>query len=342
MGTWTVVNPILKSDRALHGSWGYSQNAVGQVAGWGNGGSGDILTSTEEYNGTSWSTANDVTIGRSTPRGGGTLTDGVLTSGLSAADSFEDRTELYDGISWSLGNPLLNDRRQSAGAGRAGNAVLVWSGNGGTAQTEEFDGTSWSLGGNFAAQAVDMDGSGTLSSAISVGGTGAGFTGNEAYEYDGAAWSALADLNLTGWNGMAAGDPIYALGVSGRTGQSRYGKTEQFNGTSWGSESDLNNARGWPNPTGGTADSGIIAAGTTSAAPWNGFSGSEVSSTEEWEDVPVCWNYTARYLGSSRQFKISGPGSFPKYLEIPSNVDKSTGKLIDDGQLIDPDEYEVL
>lgn len=59
------------------------------------------------------------------------------------------------------------------------------------------------------------------------------------------------------------------------------------------------------------------------------------------QDIPVCWNYTARYFGSSRLFKASGCGSFPKILEIPNNVDKSTGKMIDDGVEIDPDEYEV-
>jgi len=40
-------------------------------------------------------------------------------------------------------------------------------------------------------------------------------------------------------------------------------------------------------------------------------------------------------------FKLSGPGDFPKHLNVPENVDKSTGKLIDDGIEIDPEEYEV-
>lgn len=57
--------------------------------------------------------------------------------------------------------------------------------------------------------------------------------------------------------------------------------------------------------------------------------------------VPICWNYTAKYKGSNRLYKVSGPGSFPKRLNVPVNVDKSTGQMIDDGVLIDPDEYEV-
>jgi len=59
-------------------------------------------------------------------------------------------------------------------------------------------------------------------------------------------------------------------------------------------------------------------------------------------DTPICWNYTARYLNSGKLFKMSGPGPFPRYLNLPSNVDQSTGRLIDDGIEIDPEEYEVI
>ena len=57
--------------------------------------------------------------------------------------------------------------------------------------------------------------------------------------------------------------------------------------------------------------------------------------------APICWNYTAKYKRSDRLYKVSGPGSFPKCLTIPSNVDTETGTMIDDGVLIDPGEYEV-
>jgi hypothetical protein len=58
-------------------------------------------------------------------------------------------------------------------------------------------------------------------------------------------------------------------------------------------------------------------------------------------DIPLCWNYTARYKGTNKLFKLSGPGAFPKNLNIPSNVDKSTGKMVDDGVFIDPSKYTV-
>jgi len=58
--------------------------------------------------------------------------------------------------------------------------------------------------------------------------------------------------------------------------------------------------------------------------------------------IPICWNYTARYRGSNKLFKASGCGPFPKTLQVPSNVDTSTGKMIDDGVFISPDKYEII
>jgi len=59
-------------------------------------------------------------------------------------------------------------------------------------------------------------------------------------------------------------------------------------------------------------------------------------------DIPLCWNYTARYKNSNKLFKASGCGNFPKTLRVPENVDTNTGRMIDDGILINPDEYEVV
>jgi len=61
----------------------------------------------------------------------------------------------------------------------------------------------------------------------------------------------------------------------------------------------------------------------------------------EYEYPPICWNYTARYHNSNKLFKASGCGSFPKSLRVPGNIDPSTGRMIDDGILINPDEYRV-
>lgn len=40
----------------------------------------------------------------------------------------------------------------------------------------------------------------------------------------------------------------------------------------------------------------------------------------------------------NQRFKLSAPGAFPKQISVPGNVDTSEGKMIDDGQEIDPNE----
>ncbi len=56
---------------------------------------------------------------------------------------------------------------------------------------------------------------------------------------------------------------------------------------------------------------------------------------------PICWNYSVRYKLSNKMHKQSGPGAFPKKLIVPGNVDVGTGRMVDDGRLIDTDDYEV-
>ena len=63
---------------------------------------------------------------------------------------------------------------------------------------------------------------------------------------------------------------------------------------------------------------------------------------DQQSDVPVCWNYTAKYKNSSRLFKASGCGCFPRNLRVPGNVDTSTGKMVDDGIFIGPDKYKIV
>jgi len=70
------------------------------------------------------------------------------------------------------------------------------------------------------------------------------------------------------------------------------------------------------------------------------FGGFDIGAFEN--DIPICWNYTARYKNSNKLFKASGCGAFPKSLRVPSNVDTSTGKMVDDGIFINPDKYTII
>ena len=63
---------------------------------------------------------------------------------------------------------------------------------------------------------------------------------------------------------------------------------------------------------------------------------------DQQSDIPFCWNYTAQYKNSNKLFKASGCGPFPRNLQVPGNVDTSTGKMVDDGIFISPDKYKIV
>lgn len=329
-GTWTVVNPAVTHRRHC-GSWGYEQSAMGVVAGRDNVGN---TSTAEDYNGISWQSSNSCNQARKYCAGGGSLSAGAFWGGTTTVAV--DTTEEYDGTSWATVNSLNSVREYCGGSGRAQNACLCWSAKDPSSAndtTEEYDGTSWSAGGAFIA-AVDgeMGGSGAQNNTISIGGNA---DTDNASSYDGTSWSVLSNTLRQHNLGSAAGHPAAALAIGQYPDTADADKTDEFNGTSWIAEGDLNETKGAGNRTAGSQQLAVVTVGQESGP----FAPSQ--QTEEWDDIPVCWNYTAHYKDSNRLFKLSGCGPYPKYLNVPSNVDKSTGKLIDDGKEINPDEYEV-
>jgi len=96
------------------------------------------------------------------------------------------------------------------------------------------------------------------------------------------------------------------------------------------------------------AGSALLLKGVTIAEVTNDIDGtSRVGfvfdiGADQFDQIPLCWNYTARYKNSNKLFKASGCGRFPRMLRVPGNVDTGTGKMVDDGIEIDPDNYSVV
>ena len=96
----------------------------------------------EEYNGTSWSVKNTVTVARRLSHGAGTTTAGIIFGGLATPTSTVlGSTETWDGTSWTAVNPLVNPRKNPASAQQGTTtAALAFSGDnvGIKAFTEEW------------------------------------------------------------------------------------------------------------------------------------------------------------------------------------------------------------
>ena len=131
---------------AAVGSGGYSGPASpGPADGY--------LIKTEEYNGSSWSTVEDMPTALNNHGSAGTLTAGLIFGGEGGASHPEGTghkitlTWAYDGTNYASGGAKITGGMGQNMAG--GTQTAAWDASGGhpsgqTAKTEHYDGTSWS------------------------------------------------------------------------------------------------------------------------------------------------------------------------------------------------------
>jgi hypothetical protein len=127
----------------------------------------NLLSSTEEYNGSSWVTCGALSIARKELAGAGTQTAGLAFGGDNGLDL--SCTEEYNGASWSTGGALITARRALAGAGTQNNG-LAFGGNYPGTCTEEYNGSSWSTGGALITGRLYLAGAGTQTAGLAFGG----------------------------------------------------------------------------------------------------------------------------------------------------------------------------
>jgi len=176
---------------------------AGLVSG-GNGGpsspAAGLLSTAEEYNGTSWSDGGDMPATKFSHGACGTQTAGLVFSGKTGTNVNTDTTSVdttfeYDGSSWTAGgnygisnNNMGGFGTQTAGVGVGGNYPA-------SAATYEYDGSSWTAGNNIPSARRGMGAFGTLTAGAVCGGynPSAG-TLAETVTYDGTNWAASTSL----------------------------------------------------------------------------------------------------------------------------------------------------
>ena len=107
----------------------------------------NYTTSTEEYDGTSWSFGGNLNTAREQHAGAGTQSAGLAFGGRDDSFNTLNSTEEYDGTSWSSGGNLNTAREEHAGAGSQ-TAALAFGGrddNSLSASTEEYNISSTSV-----------------------------------------------------------------------------------------------------------------------------------------------------------------------------------------------------
>jgi hypothetical protein len=223
-----------------------------------------ILTCTEEYNGSSWSTGGAMIREMCGNAGAGTQNAALSIGGFypqnSPLDSRTIRcTDEYNGSTWSVGGALSSVcRRGIAGLGSqnaalAAGGVCVVSPVG---CTEEYNGSTWATGGALGA----------ISTWVGAGTQNAGlvFFGLNSCEYDGTSWSAGGCQNINQTSGGGGGTQNAAFIAGGDTILTC---TEEYNGSTWSIGGALITGRSNLGSGDGGPTNGIIAGGFSPANP---------------------------------------------------------------------------
>jgi len=227
---------------------------------------------TEEYDGTSWTSGNNMATTVTAMGGSGTQT-AAFSAGGSEGGTPKNNSQEYDGTNWSNGNNINTARQALAGMGTQ-TAGLVVGGevsppSSSPGATEEYDGTNWTAGGATNTGRHSSSGGGTQTAGIVFAGTTVSpdAVRDETELYDGSSWTEVGDLatartNVGGYNGPSSSGICVAGGAPSLTGA-----TEEFNlsintttAAAWASSNNIGTARD-AHGAGGTQTAGIIFGG---------------------------------------------------------------------------------
>ena len=215
----------LPAGKSYHGASGIQTAGLG-YSGY-RGGAG-VLTTSEEYDGTNWTSGGTLGTARySVHSTQGTQTASFLAGGLAPPSQVKAVVEEYNGTSWSEVNNLPAGSFAQAGAGTL-TAGLVAGGSStspsNTITTSlEYDGTNWSATPSLANARRGLGGAGATSSAAVVfGGQSPVVALTEEYNFTAntvtaAAWASGGALSTKRYAVGGTGTQTAGLAVGGTT-----------------------------------------------------------------------------------------------------------------------------
>jgi hypothetical protein len=237
-----------------------------------------FTSSTEEYNGTGFSTGGALPAAVADNKGCGTQTAALSFMGLSnpsthIAESFE-----YDGSTWGSETDL-NTARYDGGGNGTQTAGLGFGGYTTTSvgNTEEYDGSSWTNVNSMSTARYSFGHAGVQTSAIAVTGVTPPGRVNSVEEYDGTNWTAGTNYPATlgGLRGFGATNTaaVFAGGTS--SPPTLVTTCNSYDGTSFSTIPALGDSAS-AGATGGSSTAGLYMSGIRTAP------GTSKASTEEY------------------------------------------------------------
>ena len=156
-----------------------------------------ITNASEEYDGSSWTSGNNMNYSSRNLGGLGVQTSAVSAGGLGPP-TYLATTGEYDGTNWTAGTSLpagLQDNQGMTGASQTAGLLFGGEGppGGAYSATLEYDGTNWTASGALASAVYANAGCGTQSAALSFAGQPGPHT-TQTEGYDGTTWSTRPSL----------------------------------------------------------------------------------------------------------------------------------------------------
>ena len=229
----------------------------------------------EEYNGSTWTEGNNLTIARECSTSGfGTQTAGAVAGGgapdniSSPYSGYSNSTDEYDGTSWSEGGDINSHRlgmatcgTQTAGFGAGGyqGANHPESPPSNTAKCEQYDGSTWTEVADLNTARSSMGHFGTQTASIACRGTS-----NPTESWDGSSWTNISASPIV-FDGGNHGGGTQTAGVV--YGPRSYNATELWDGTTWATSVRYSTSRGGNNA--GDASAGLLVGGFTGSGNSN-------------------------------------------------------------------------
>ena len=201
---WTTHAAALGANTNMLAAGGTSTDAI-----W-MGGSYSSLSTTQTYNGSSWTNVNNMNQGRRGHNGDGNSPDAIVVGGYHDGTSTNlDSSETWDGSAWTYGTNFPNSypNGQYGYGGGAGHTTNFLA----QAQDRAIDnvwiytGSGWTQTANTTGGSVNYSGlGGDNTNTIKAGGSNGGWNASTSELFDGTSWTATSGLN-TGRAAMAMG-----------------------------------------------------------------------------------------------------------------------------------------
>ena len=134
----------------------------------------------EQWNGSSWSEIQNISLARYGVQGFGTVTSAIVCGGQAPGSNYYKNNESWNGASWTEVADIAFERSFGGSAGSDNTSGLIFGGYDDsptdlrTVKVELWNGTNWTEQADLSPPSgfLGMAGAGTATSAIAFGGEG--------------------------------------------------------------------------------------------------------------------------------------------------------------------------